>query len=334
MHTRTIRITNLAKQQQEIIAAATLLARGELVAFPTETVYGLGANALDEAAVRQIFAAKDRPADNPLIVHVTNTIPLTGIVSEIPPAAQLLMNTFWPGPLSLVLPKHRDLPSVTTGGLDTVVVRFPSHPVARALITAAKLPIAAPSANTSGKPSPTTATHVKADLDGKIPLIIDAGPVAVGLESTVVDCTTDTLTILRPGAVTSEMLRIVIPDIATSTAGDTMRSPGMKYRHYAPATPVVLFRGQPTDTTTAMHQFLLHHERAAIMWHDGDFAHYKTQIQLPKDPVAAATKIFASLRTLDEQRPSHILVQGYDEDGIGAAIMNRLEKAASQTISV
>ena len=219
--------------------AAEILQRGGLVAFPTETVYGLGGSGLDEAACEKIYLAKGRPSDNPLILHISEPDELTPIVREISPAAQKLMDAFWPGPMTLIFPKTDIVPQKATGGLDTVAVRFPSHPVARAIIRAAGLPIAAPSANSSGKPSPTRASHVAFDLDGKIDMIVDGGAAQWGLESTIVDVSGEVPVILRPGAITKEMLEEVVgrveidPAILSKPAeGLRPKAPGMKYTHY------------------------------------------------------------------------------------------------------
>lgn len=226
--------------------ASDLLAKGELVAFPTETVYGLGANALDEEAVRSIFAAKGRPADNPLIVHIWNRAQLQELC-EVSTEAEKLMDAFWPGPLTITLPKKEKVPSVVTAGLPTVAVRMPSHPAAAALLQACNLPIAAPSANRSGKPSPTTAQHVLQDMEGRIPLILDGGSCDVGVESTVVGWQDGKLCIYRPGGITEEMLRKVVGEVTLAGSilrpleqGEKVLSPGMKYRHYAPEGQVTL----------------------------------------------------------------------------------------------
>ena len=231
--------------------AAALLRAGELVAFPTETVYGLGADALNAEASARIFAAKGRPADNPLIAHIAGENGLAGLIALEPCAcARALMRAFWPGPMTLIFPKSPRVPREVTAGLDTVAVRMPSHPVARALISAAQTPIAAPSANRSGRPSPTTAAHVLEDMEGRIPLILDGGPCEVGLESTVVDVTGARPRILRPGGVTLEMLEGVVGDVDVDEgvlhqlqAGSQARSPGMKYKHYAPKGEVTIVTG-------------------------------------------------------------------------------------------
>ncbi len=227
--------------------AAAVLRQGGLVAFPTETVYGLGANGLDPRAVARIFAAKGRPADNPLILHIADGHEVNKLAARVPANAAALMAEYWPGPLTVVLARTRLVPDAVTGGLDTVAVRLPDSTVARELIRLAGVPVAAPSANTSGRPSPTTAGDVLADLDGRIDVVIDAGPCGIGVESTVVDCTTPVPTLLRPGGVTLEMLVETLGAIEVDPAlgGEDLapRAPGMKYTHYAPAAPMTLYEG-------------------------------------------------------------------------------------------
>jgi len=329
-------ILNSETQTAAIASAVSLLRNGEIVAFPTETVYGLGADAFNAAAVEKIFAAKNRPTDNPLIVHIASYDQLESVVTRVPDTAQKLMQAFWPGPLSLVLSKQEKLPAITTGGLSTVVVRFPKHPVAQKLIAMLGTPIAAPSANLSGKVSPTVASHVYEDLSGRIPLIIDGGPVEYGLESTVVDCTTEPPVILRPGSITLEQLRSVIPEIEAAESDGPLRSPGMKYRHYSPTAPVVLFIGNPRKTAAAMERYQLEHKERTlgIIWHTGISPTARLQYRLSFEPDLASPKLFFALRSIDENHPDEILVQGFDQKQTGVAIMNRLRKAASTIIAV
>ena len=244
--------TKVLKPTPESLAlAAEILQKGGLVAFPTETVYGLGADATNAEAAKAIFAAKGRPADNPLIVHISNLSMLPEIVSSVPEAAQKLMNAFWPGPLTIIMPKGKKIPYAVTAGLETVAVRFPVHPDAQAMIERCGLPIAAPSANLSGKPSPTTAAHVFEDMDGRIPLILDGGPCQVGLESTVVDATHGHIILLRPGGVTREMLEEALgEEVALGKGvmepladGEKALSPGLKHKHYAPKAEVKVVLG-------------------------------------------------------------------------------------------
>ena len=249
----------LHRSAADIAQAGRLLAGGEVVGIPTETVYGLAANALDEAAVAKIFAAKGRPQDNPLIIHISALEQLEDLAEEISPAVWQMAEQFWPGPLTMVVKKKDIVPDRTSAGLDTVGIRMPSHPVARAIIDAAGVPLAAPSANTSGKPSPTTARDVLDDMNGKIPAIVDGGACTVGVESTVVDMTGEFPQILRPGAITEEMIRVAMGAVSTDRAtleglsdDAKVRSPGMKYRHYAPKAPVILLEGAPEDTYLAL----------------------------------------------------------------------------------
>lgn len=313
-----------------IAAAAELLRAGAVVAFPTETVYGLGADATNEAAVTKIFAAKGRPSDNPLIVHVAEPADITPLVTHMPDTARRLIEKFWPGPLSLVLPKSSAIPDITTASLSTVVVRCPQHPVARALIRVAAIPIAAPSANRSGYVSPTTAQHVYDDLAGRIPLILDAGPVAEGIESTVLDCTTTPPTLLRPGSITSEMIQGVIGEIQEVPAYtiNSVRSPGMKYRHYATHAPITLF---PNDD--AIQQALLGtalpHPLCIVTQTDIPTPAEVTKVVLGANPIEATTKLYETLRALDVLKPAAIWITSYEQTGVGASIMNRLKKAAS-----
>lgn len=317
-----------------IEAAIHLLEQGEVVAFPTETVYGLGADALNENAVRRIFAAKDRPTDNPLIVHVAEPGDAEAYAADIPPVATTLIEHFWPGPLSLVLPKTSTIPDRTTGNLPTVVLRCPAHPVAHTLIKRFGRPIAAPSANRSGRVSPTTAAHVLTDLTGRIPLILDDGNIEYGLESTVVDCTEDTPLLLRPGSITLESLRSVIPNLSLPPTTAPPRSPGMKYRHYAPSTPVTLYRGDRRKTTAAIAAAVAQEPDVAVLWQSDRPLAARLVRQLPAEPTDAAPELFEALRAADAIPAARILVQGYSNSGIGAAIMNRLEKAASEIVDV
>ncbi len=327
METEVLKVNPVTPDTDSIAQAARLIRDGELVAFPTETVYGLGADATNPTAVRKIFVAKGRPSDNPLIVHIAKPADIYKLAATVPPVAQTLIEHFWPGPLSLVLSKSEAIPDITTAGLTTVVVRCPAHPVARALIAAAGVPIAAPSANRSGYVSPTTAAHVMADLGGRIPLVLDGGRATEGLESTVVDCTTTSPTILRPGSITAEQLTAVIGDVQSAGVHATERSPGMKYRHYATTAPLRLFTSERELIAT-----LAAPERPQPL---GVISH--TSLSLPdnvhlialgSDPVIAAPRLYDALRTLDTHAPAAIWIVGYPETGIGAALMNRIKKAA------
>ena len=256
------------KIDEEILArAGEILKQGGLVAFPTETVYGLGANALDEEAARKTYAAKGRPSDNPLIVHIADVEALSAIVETIPEKAKRVMARFWPGPLTLIFHKKDIVPLGTTGGLQTVAVRMPEDEIARGLIRAAGGYVSAPSANTSGRPSPSTAQHVADDMDGKIEMIIDGGSVEIGVESSILDMTVDPPMILRPGAITKEMLEEVIGTVTVDTAllsdasGAAPKAPGMKYRHYAPKAQLMIVNGEPKEAVRAIKQIAYEQER-------------------------------------------------------------------------
>ena len=318
--------------EASIRRAAALLRAGELVAFPTETVYGLGADALNGEAAARIFAAKGRPADNPLIAHIAGESGLAGLIAGEPCAcARALMRAFWPGPMTLIFPKSPRVPREVTAGLDTVAVRMPSHPVARALIRAAQTPIAAPSANRSGRPSPTTAAHVLEDMEGRIPLILDGGPCEVGLESTVVDVTGARPRILRPGGVTLEMLEGVVGDVDVDEgvlhqlqAGSQARSPGMKYKHYAPKGEVTIVTG-PRAAQEIARLYDAADGRAAILaFSQADYGARRVY-RLKNAP----GELFAALRQLDEDGMETIYAEDVPTAGVGLAVMNRLMRAAA-----
>ena len=326
---------------ESIEEAAQLIRDGELVGMPTETVYGLGANALDETAVRKIFAAKGRPADNPLIVHVSCLDEIVPLVKYIPESAKRLMEAFWPGPMTLILPKNDAIPSVVSAGLDTVGIRLPQSEAARALIRAAGRPIAAPSANRSGRPSPTTAQHVFEDMDGRIPLILDGGASEVGVESSVIDATGEVPVILRPGGITPEMVERVLGDVRVDehvmsplAEGDVVRSPGMKYKHYAPKAKIVIFDGAAERVIAAIctryDEAEAAGERPAILGFDEHDFSGRTRISLGsvKRPQDAAARLFGALRELDERGETVALCEAVEATGIGLAVMNRMGRAA------
>lgn len=326
-----------------ISLAAQLLADGQLVAFPTETVYGLGADALNAQAVLSIFAAKGRPADNPLIVHIDDRRQLESLC-DVPPMAEKLMDAFWPGPLTLIMPRKPAVPDAVTAGLDTVAVRMPSHPAAQALLRACQLPIAAPSANRSGKPSPTTAQHVLDDMDGRIPLILDDGSSDVGLESTVVDVCHGNPCILRPGGITKDMLESVLGpvDVAGSVLrplqeGETALSPGMRYKHYSPDGQVTLVTGAETDVVPALSALYQHAQnnghQACVMCfteHVTSLANCHPHDIGSKDhPEEVAHRLFDTLRQLDAEGMDVIFSEVVPPEGVGLAVMNRLGRAAA-----
>ena len=345
MKTRLIKIDPQQPDPAVLEQAAQILSSGGLVAFPTETVYGLGANGLSDLAVRQIFAAKGRPADNPLILHIANRDEVGPLVRRIPANAVALMDAFWPGPLTIVFERSAIIPDAVTAGLNTVAIRLPSSLIARNLITAAFMPIAAPSANASGRPSPTTAQAVLFDLSGKVAMILDGGPCEVGLESTVVDCTTPVPTLLRPGGITREMLTAVLGELELdrnlSDQASAPRSPGMKYTHYAPAAPMTLIEAPPADRVAVL---LREVGRALASGQTvGVVASQETGALLPSGVLSAiygsrsdkqqiAGRLYECLRYFDNVAVDLIFSEAVDESGVGLAIMNRLRKAAGYRI--
>jgi L-threonylcarbamoyladenylate synthase len=336
-----VRTEILPATEEHIARAAAVIRAGGLVAFPTETVYGLGADALNEDAVRKIFLAKERPADDPLIVHIASASQLPQLARQIPQRAWDLIERFWPGPLTLVLPKTERVPTVTTGGLDTVAVRMPSHPVAKRLIELSAVPIAAPSANRFGRPSPTIAKHVWEDLHGRIDLILDDGPTPIGVESTVLDLTVDPPLVLRPGGVTLEELRAVLGDVQMLDAAHTeaaKRSPGTRSRHYAPRAQVLLVEQGAAEA--ALKELsgkrvgvLVYLTRSLSVYGEGQgevrgAGGEVIIIQMPRSLKAYARRLFAVLRELDEQGVDVIVVEKLQERGLGRAIMDRLRRAS------
>ena len=317
--------------------AAAILRRGGLLGIPTETVYGLGADALNEDAVSRIFLAKGRPQDNPLIIHVPDASWLESYCRDVPPAAYQLAERFWPGPLTMILPRRDIVPLQTTGGLETVGVRCPNHPVTLAIIEAAGVPIAAPSGNTSGRPSPTTAAHMIEDMDGKIDGIVDGGPCTVGVESTIIDLTVTPPRLLRPGGLPLESLRQVLGEVAVDkavtgllAAGERPRAPGMKYRHYAPHAPVTVVTGEPERSARRI-QGLLSDTAGVICF--GEYAplfpgHIIHKLGPAADKSAQARHVFDALRTFDGTDVTEIFAQCPDDGGLGLAVANRLKKAA------
>lgn len=338
MQTQLVNITSEALAQ-----AGALIRSGELVAFPTETVYGLGANALDAAAVKRIFEAKGRPGDNPLIVHISHLDQLAPLIAVKPsPMARALMDACWPGPMTLIFPKSEAVPMAVTAGLDTVAVRFPAHPAARALIDAARRPIAAPSANRSGRPSPTTAQHVLEDMDGRIPLILDGGACDVGLESTVIDVTGDIPRILRPGGVTPERIATICGGVRVDDAvmrplreGEKPRSPGMKYRHYAPRGQLTIVQGESDAVTQRINELydaaIEQGQSPLILALDPHLPAYAPRRVLSLGPDAAgmAHALFNALRDADALGADVLFSEAVPADGVGLAVMNRLGRAAA-----
>lgn len=333
----------LSPTEEALQLASALLKDGQLVAFPTETVYGLGANAFNKDAVLSIFAAKDRPADNPLIVHIHDRAQLEDIC-EVTPLAEKLMDAFWPGPLTILMPRKATIPQEVTAGLPTVAVRMPSHPTALAMLKACGLPIAAPSANRSGKPSPTTAQRVFDDMNGRIPLILDSGESDVGVESTVLDICRGTPCILRPGGVTKAMLEEVLGEVTVADSvlrplqkGEKALSPGMMYKHYAPDGQVSLVEGEEENVLAALKQLYAHASanghKACVMCfteHMDALAacspHDMGSIHQPEE---VAHRLFETLRRLDDEGMQAIFSEVVPPEGVGLAIMNRLGRAAA-----
>jgi len=352
-----------ANKQENIELCAYMIKSGDLVAFPTETVYGLGANALDEDSVTKIFTIKSRPEDNPLIVHVSSVEEVKPLVKAIPEIFEKLTDKYWPGPLTLIMQKSEIIPDNVTAGLKTVAIRMPSHPAALALIRTAGSPLAAPSANPSGRPSPTKASHVLNDIGGRIRYILDGGDCDVGIESTVLDISGDIPRILRPGYVTFEELKEVLGNVeiietdkvdekaaettkttkttkttesaeatkATVTA-EAPKSPGMKYRHYAPITPLTAIIGSPEETAKyiAAH---MNDNTAAILFDDHALSHPNViKIGQSDDYTTQASRLFDALRRADTLNTSVIYVQVPSEEGLGIAIANRIKKAAGSNL--
>lgn len=319
----------LGTDNMDLARASDIFRSGGLVAIPTETVYGLGANAFNKDACLKIFAAKGRPADNPLIVHIAHKSQLSDIVAEINENAEKLMNTFWPGPLTIVMKKSDKIPSEVSAGLDTVAVRMPSHKVARNLLDICGLPIAAPSANTSGKPSPTTAKHVYDDMNGKIDAIVDGGSCTVGLESTVIDVTEDIPKLLRPGGVTYEQLCDVLGQVIKNYEfkdGEVPKSPGVKYKHYAPKAELFVVKGNLLDYVQNEHS---KHKKIGILCHSKyDMPKNCIVKYMGQNPDEYANTLFSHLREFDEDNVDIIFAEDVDDNGINLAVSNRLYKAA------
>lgn len=346
MKAEIVAMTAEAIDKDAIARGGEILKKGGLVAFPTETVYGLGGNALDPMASRKIYAAKGRPSDNPLIVHIADIKALDPIVKSIPDKAKLLAEKFWPGPLTMIFERSNLVPLETTGGLESVAVRFPSDPIAAALILAAGGYVAAPSANTSGRPSPTTAQHVEEDLGDAIDMIIDGGPVGIGLESTIVDFTEEVPVVLRPGYISLEMLKEVLGDVRMDKglikpdSGIRPKAPGMKYRHYAPKADLAIVEGPTEAVIKAINQFVK--EDAANGLQSGIIATEETISQYPEGIVKCigsraaeetiAHNLYEVLREFDQCQISRIYSEAFYTPKMGQAIMNRLLKAAGHKI--
>ena len=355
MDTKVVKIDKEQIDDGKLMEAAEILRAGGLVAFPTETVYGLGANALNEEAAKKIYAAKGRPSDNPLIAHISKPEELAPLVKEIPEAGRKLMEAYWPGPLTMIFPKSDIVPYGTTGGLDTVAIRMPSDPIANRMIALAGIPIAAPSANTSGRPSPTTAEHVYQDMNGKIEMILDGGAVGIGVESTIVDVSGPVPMLLRPGAITIEMLRETVgqveidPAIQGPMAANVKpKAPGMKYRHYAPKAELVLVEEKNPETKEVISDRVVEEinrlakERLDQGQKVGIICTEETRDRYPQGmvrslgfrskPETIAHNLFAVLREFDDLGADYIYSESFPKDHLGQAIMNRLTKAAGYHI--
>lgn len=344
--TEIIKIDPQAIDMQVIARAGAIIKEGGLVAFPTETVYGLGGDATNPQASQRIYAAKGRPSDNPLIVHITNMEALEQIVTDIPQEAYTLAERFWAGPLTMIFHKNEKIPYETTGGMDTVAVRMPSDPIARALIAAAGGYVAAPSANTSGRPSPTLAEHVAGDLGGRIDMILDGGAVGIGLESTIVDFTEDVPMVLRPGYITLEMLEQVLsevrvdPGLIAADSDKKPKAPGMKYRHYAPQAELLVVEGETSAVVAEINRRTA--KRLADGQSVGIIATEETKdaylggtvlcIGARNDEEAIARHLYGILREFDARGVDAIYSESFAAAGIGQAIMNRLLKAAGHQV--
>ncbi len=347
MNTLLLKVDKDNIDAEKIRTAAEVIRRGGLVAFPTETVYGLGANALDETATKGIFIAKGRPSDNPLIVHVADKESVRMLVEGMPETAEKLMDRFWPGPLTLVMKKSRIIPNIITAGLDTVAVRMPSHPIALALIKEAGLPVAAPSANTSGRPSPTTAKHVMDDLWDKVDMILDGGPATVGVESTVLDITGDVPMILRPGGITPSQIKSVLGTVlydpalnARNAENSVPKSPGMKYRHYSPKAQMFIIDGELAGVVAKIREMtdeygkrglsvgILATEQTRDMYDSGEIISLGDRDK----PETLASNLFTALREFDRRHVDIILAEAVKNEEIGLAVMNRMSKAAGGNI--
>lgn len=342
VETKTVRMEEEHIDGALIQEAGEIIRGGGLVAFPTETVYGLGGDALNPLSSRKIYAAKGRPSDNPLIVHIADMGALPLIAEEIPESAGKLAGRFWPGPLTMILKKSEKVPYETTGGLDTVAVRMPVNRIARELIRAAGGYVAAPSANRSGRPSPTSARYVSEDLAGRVEMIIDGGDVPIGLESTIVDLTVDRPVILRPGYITRQMLEEVLAEVDEDStlmrddSGQAPRAPGMKYRHYAPRGDLTVIGGAEENVVSYINEKCAEQKkidkRTGVIGTDETIGRYCADVCKSvgsrTDEEQIARELFRILRELDDEHVEIIYAEAFDDSGIGRAIMNRLLKAA------
>lgn len=332
--------------KEAVKRAGEIIRLGGLVAFPTETVYGLGGDALNAESSRRIYAAKGRPSDNPLIIHIADFADLSRLVKRVPESAKLLADKFWPGPLTMILEKSEAVPGETTGGLDTVAVRFPNHPLALSFIRESGGYIAAPSANASGRPSPTEGRHVYEDLKGRIDMILDSGRVGIGVESTIVDLTADMPMILRPGYITEEMLSEVLGQVRTDPAvngvldGVKPKAPGMKYRHYAPKGELTIVSGESGRVIGYINDKIASKRkeghRVGVIGTSETIESYlpcvKKNIGSRNDEAAIAHNLYELLREFDEENVEFMYTESFDAGGLGQAVMNRLLKAAGHRV--
>ena len=348
MKTLVLKVNPANPEDIKIRVAAEIIQKGGLVAFPTETVYGLGADALNAEAVLALFEAKQRPLDNPPIVHVADKTEVAPLVKVVPKKAELLMEKFWPGPLTLIFKHSAKVPSVTTARLDTVAVRMPNHPVALALIKATQRPIAAPSANLAGKPSPTNAQHVYEDLNGRINAILDGGVANIGVESTVVDLSTNPPMLLRPGGAPFEALKAVLPELVLhpfvqaekELALEKTRSPGMRHKHYAPKAPVVLIEGNLPDVVAKIKEltesYRAEGKKVGVLSTDetkNSYRAYSVKSLGSRSNLASiAQNLFRQLRKIDAENIDVIIAESVPSEGLGLAVMNRLRKASGYHI--
>jgi L-threonylcarbamoyladenylate synthase len=329
--------------------AGDILKGGGLVAFPTETVYGLGGDALNAKASGKIYEAKGRPSDNPLIVHIAKIESVYELAKDVPPAAEKLMEAFWPGPLTIILNKKEIVPKETTGGLDTVAMRMPSHPAALKLISDSGVFIAAPSANLSGRPSPTTAAHVQQDLAGRIDMILDGGPVGIGIESTIVDLTGDVPTILRPGYITPDMIKSIVGDVAMDPALESVdlkirpKAPGMKYTHYAPRGELTIVEGSREKVAEKIRELVAEKKKSGYVTavlcdsdnmelYSGDLFENVYDAGSKKNEITVSAALYSLLRTCDDIGAQYIYTESFKDGDMGYAIMNRLLKAAGHRV--
>lgn len=346
VETKWIKMLEEQPDMEAVKEAGHIIREGGLVAFPTETVYGLGGDGLNKKAAEKIYAAKGRPSDNPLIIHIANRHDLGRLVKELPVKAERLADAFWPGPLTMIFHKSAEVPYETTGGLSTVAVRYPNHPVALAFIRESGGFIAAPSANTSGRPSPTSGSHVYEDLQGRIEMLLDSGEVGIGIESTIVDMTVEPPMILRPGFITEEMISEVIGGVAVDKttqkeiAGMAPKAPGMKYRHYAPKGELTIVSGNSQEVKDTINALLKSAKdkglRTGVIGTEENMESYRADIKMnagkKEDELTVARRLYGILREFDEKKADVIYSEAFPGTGVGQAVMNRLLKAAGHKV--